>query len=158
MLGRRFESCQVGVAGSDLLTTYSPTHSPKKKEAKNFDLHLRKSLAEVHGNRTHLPPYSEGTPDLKNSWLGGKARKCAWLKDSVCTAYHDLRPFHLPPTHQATHRKGGVKIFCQPYKFSAGGSKPGEWVPYPPLHNLLTSSLSQMPFSHLPKLPILLNP
>ncbi len=26
----------------------------------------RKSLAEVHGNRTHLPPYSEGTPDLKS--------------------------------------------------------------------------------------------
>ena len=22
-------------------------------------------LAEVHGNRTHLPPYSDGTPDLK---------------------------------------------------------------------------------------------
>ena len=50
----------------DLLTTYSPTHSPKKKEAKNFDLQPRKSLAEVHGNRTHLPPYSEGTPDLKS--------------------------------------------------------------------------------------------
>ena len=25
-----------------------------------------KPLAEVHGNRTHLPPSSEGTPDLKS--------------------------------------------------------------------------------------------
>ena len=47
---------------SDLLTD----PSPKKKEAKNFDLHSRKSLAEVHGNRTHLPPSADGTPDLKS--------------------------------------------------------------------------------------------
>lgn len=41
---------------------------PKKKEAKNFDLQARKPLPEVHVNRPHLPPYSEGTPDLKG-WL-----------------------------------------------------------------------------------------
>ena len=42
------------------------SHTPKKKEANNVGLQSRKSLAEVHGNRTHLPPYSEGTPDLKS--------------------------------------------------------------------------------------------
>ena len=48
-------------------TLYAPA---KKKEAKNYDLQPRKVLAEVHGNRTHLPPYSEGTPDLKDECPG----------------------------------------------------------------------------------------
>ena len=37
-----------------------------KKEANNLGLLARKPLAEVHGNRTHLPPSSDGTPDLKS--------------------------------------------------------------------------------------------
>ena len=44
-------------------------HTQKKKEAKNIDLHPRKSLAEVHGNRTHLPPSADGTPDLKSGGI-----------------------------------------------------------------------------------------
>ena len=43
-----------------------PRYLAEKKEANNVGLLPRKSLAEVHGNRTHLPPYSEGTPDLKS--------------------------------------------------------------------------------------------
>ena len=35
-------------------------------ESKKRGTWARKKLAEVHGNRTHLPPYSEGTPDLKS--------------------------------------------------------------------------------------------
>jgi hypothetical protein len=30
------------------------------------ETHPTKKLAEVHGNRTHLPPSSDGTPDLKS--------------------------------------------------------------------------------------------
>jgi hypothetical protein len=39
---------------------------PQKKGGQKFWPPARKVLAEVHGNRTHLPPYSEGTPDLKS--------------------------------------------------------------------------------------------
>ena len=37
----------------------------KKKEIKRRS-EVQKKLAEVHGNRTHLPPCSDGTPDLKS--------------------------------------------------------------------------------------------
>jgi hypothetical protein len=52
-----------------------------KKEARIFDLHSLKPLAEVHGNRTHLPPSSDGTPDLKSGGPTSEPRTSATLID-----------------------------------------------------------------------------
>jgi len=70
----------------------SPTHSPKKKEAKNFGLQPRKTLAEVHGNRTHLSPSAEGTPDLKDKCPGQKAPQTCMVE---VPAFHDIGYFNI---------------------------------------------------------------
>ncbi len=49
----------------------------QKKEAKKIDLQPRQLLAEVHGNRTHLPPSSDSTPDLKSGGPTSEPRTSA---------------------------------------------------------------------------------
>lgn len=49
----------------------------KEKEANKISLHPRKPLAEVHGNRTHLPPSADGTPDLKSGGPTSEPRTSA---------------------------------------------------------------------------------
>ena len=74
-----------------------PAHL-KKKEAKNLDLHPRKSLAEVHGNRTHPPPSADGTPDLKS---GGPTRN---------QALPEVNLTFFPPGMGAVFSRNKVKI------------------------------------------------
>ncbi len=62
LISSRFRPGEWGVT-IKILTLLS---HPKEKGGQKIGLQPRKSLAEVHGNRTHLPPYSEGTPDLKS--------------------------------------------------------------------------------------------
>ena len=108
----------------------------KKKEVRNSDLHSRKSLAEVHGNRTHLPPSSDGTPDLKsggptsepgtstykcNLWRqgcqpGGPGEPSLWRfrhSDKPVLSYNlarELRPF--PPPDPLPTQQCPVRVFA----------------------------------------------
>jgi hypothetical protein len=56
----------MGMWGIFLDKTVHTLCTSTEKGGQKFDLLPGNSLAEVHGNRTHLPPYSEGTPDLKS--------------------------------------------------------------------------------------------
>jgi hypothetical protein len=71
--------------------TYRPTH-PRKRGPKILTPNPRKSLAEVHGNRTHLPPSSDGTPDLKSGGPTSEPRTSASIMPPGCSVSRARRP------------------------------------------------------------------
>ncbi len=89
----------------------------KKKEVRNNDLHPRKALAEVHGNRTHLPPYSDGTPDLKSFHTGPLGQENRMV-DTLLFQDVGRFQFFLAKTYSPTYSpKRLVKIFVKGLKF-----------------------------------------
>ena len=58
----------------------------------------RKPLAEVHGNRTHLPPSADGTPDLKSGGPTSEPRtSAATLASDVSGSAAGWRAFRRYP-------------------------------------------------------------
>ena len=58
----------------------------------------RKPLAEVHGNRTHLPPSADGTPDLKSGGPTSEPRtSAATLSSDVSGSAAGWRAFRRYP-------------------------------------------------------------
>ena len=59
----------------------------------------KKLMAEVHGNRTHLPPSADGTPDLKSGGPTSEPRtSAAPLSSDVSGSAADCRAFRRHPT------------------------------------------------------------